>query len=45
MIKISLYEGKWRIVIDETWQFENRSELTTTLDLLLRLKDINGRLK
>lgn len=50
MIKIIMYDDKWRIIIgdcieSETWEFETKKELISCLDSLLTFKDKYGRLK
>ena len=46
MIKIKMYDKKWRIIIgDETWQFENLKELQQNLNIILMIKNKYGRLK
>jgi len=46
MIKIIMFEGKWRIIIeDEKFEFETREDLDKILKGLLDIKDKFGRLK
>jgi len=46
MIKIRMYQEKWRIDIEnETLEFKTKSEFKGFLDKLLEIKDKHGRLK
>jgi hypothetical protein len=45
MISIRMYDGKWRILINEEFEFECLNTLKDELNDLLRLKDIYGRIR
>lgn len=49
MIQIKLKDGIWRIQIGsqdgEVWEFKTREELFKTLDNLMTLKEIYGKLE
>jgi len=45
MIKITMFENKWRIQIDEIWEFETQKELMKILNQLIDFKNKYGRLK
>jgi len=49
MIKIIMFEDKWRITIGdmdkEVWEFDSLKEMQSVLDTMLKLKDKYGRLK
>ena len=38
-IEVKMYAGKWQVVINETWQFDDLADLQKTLGNLLTLKD------
>lgn len=46
MIKIKMYQNKWRIDIeDEEWETETLEELKVLLEQVLNLKNKFGRVK
>ncbi len=45
MIKLTMFEGKWRIKIgDEIWEFSSKDEFIDTIVVLVDLKDTYGRI-
>ena len=40
-----MFENKWRIQIDEIWEFETQKELMKILNQLIDFKNKYGRLK
>ena len=44
MITIRMFNGKWRIEICETWEFETIEDLKYNLDNIIEKKDKYGRL-
>ena len=45
MIKLKMYEGKWRIDIEnETLEFKTKSEFKGFLDKILEIKEKHGKL-
>jgi hypothetical protein len=44
MINIKIRNEKWRVEINETWEFETRARLQEILLELLRLKDNFGKI-
>ena len=46
MITIKMYEGKWRIEVDnEGWEVTNNDDLMHILTELIRMKNTWGRIK
>ena len=45
MIKIKMRGDKWRMEIEEEFEFETREEMEQNLKFFLDMKQNNGRLK
>ena len=46
MIKITQYEGRWRIsIINETWEFGDLKEMMNNLNKIIELKNKYGDIK
>ena len=45
MIRLRMYGEKWRIGIEEEWEFETKEQMELILKSLIEYKDKYGRLK
>lgn len=44
MLKITQYNKKWRIEVQETWEWDNLKEMEDSLKEILRIKAVYGQL-
>lgn len=46
MIKITQQQDKWKIeIVEEVWEFSNRTEMENELKMLFDMKDKYGRIR